>query len=49
MVSDGKETADDLLRFADVAMYAAKGRGKGRYELFDHAMHDALMSDQPRR
>ncbi len=31
--------AEDLLRFADVAMYAAKHGGKGRHELFVPAMH----------
>lgn len=30
---------DTLLRNADVAMYLAKRRGKGRYELFDGEMH----------
>lgn len=34
---------DDLLRDADVAMYMAKGRGKGRYELFDPAMHTGAL------
>ncbi|MDQ6914183.1 MAG: EAL domain-containing protein [Actinomycetota bacterium] len=36
-------TADDLLRNADVAMYAAKGRGGSGYELFEPEMHAALM------
>ncbi|MDQ6749809.1 MAG: EAL domain-containing protein [Actinomycetota bacterium] len=31
----GGETAETLLRDADMAMYAAKARGKGRYEYFD--------------
>jgi diguanylate cyclase (GGDEF)-like protein/PAS domain S-box-containing protein len=31
----GEETAETLLREADMAMYAAKDRGKGRYEYFD--------------
>ena len=31
--------ADDLLRNADVAMYMAKTRGKGRYERFAPEMH----------
>jgi diguanylate cyclase (GGDEF)-like protein/PAS domain S-box-containing protein len=33
------DTADDLLRNADVAMYAAKRRGKGRSETFESRMY----------
>jgi diguanylate cyclase (GGDEF)-like protein/PAS domain S-box-containing protein len=33
------ETADDLLRNADVAMYAAKRRGKGRSETYETRMY----------
>ena len=33
------ETADELLRNADAAMYTAKSRGKGRYEFFEAQMH----------
>ncbi|MBA3316915.1 MAG: EAL domain-containing protein, partial [Gemmatimonadales bacterium] len=33
------ETADDLLRNADVAMYAAKRRGKGRSETYESRMY----------
>jgi diguanylate cyclase (GGDEF)-like protein/PAS domain S-box-containing protein len=36
----GTVTADMLLRDADVAMYSAKARGKGRTELFVPTMHD---------
>ncbi len=36
----GSETADDILRNADVAMYSAKQRGKGRHSLFEPGMHD---------
>jgi diguanylate cyclase (GGDEF)-like protein len=32
--SDARETADDLLRNADVAMYAAKASSRGRAEVF---------------
>jgi diguanylate cyclase (GGDEF)-like protein/PAS domain S-box-containing protein len=35
----GGETADDLLRNADVAMYAAKRRGKGRSETYESRMY----------
>jgi diguanylate cyclase (GGDEF)-like protein len=34
---------DDLLRDADLAMYHAKGTGKGRIEMFDPDMHTALI------
>ena len=35
---------DHLLRDADIAMYRAKERGKGRCEFFDTAMHDRAVS-----
>jgi len=31
--------AQDILRDAEIAMYRAKGTGKARCEVFDHAMH----------
>jgi diguanylate cyclase (GGDEF)-like protein/PAS domain S-box-containing protein len=38
-IADGKDLlVEDLLRHADVAMYAAKRNGKNRYEVFDPAM-----------
>lgn len=36
----GDELVEDVLRHADVAMYAAKHNGKGRYEVFDAALAD---------
>ena len=33
--------ADQLLRYADIAMYQAKERGKNRYEFFNDSMRDA--------
>ena len=43
--NDGRETvdADSLLRDADVAMYVAKSRGKGRYEVFEQSMKQSIM------
>jgi diguanylate cyclase (GGDEF)-like protein/PAS domain S-box-containing protein len=38
----GADTADDLLRNADVAMYAAKRAGKGRSEVYRADMHTAV-------
>jgi diguanylate cyclase (GGDEF)-like protein/PAS domain S-box-containing protein len=38
------DTAGDLLRNADVAMYTAKSKGKARFELFEPAMHDAVVA-----
>jgi len=36
----GPEGAEELLRNADIAMYMAKEAGKGRYQVFEPAMHD---------
>jgi diguanylate cyclase (GGDEF)-like protein/PAS domain S-box-containing protein len=39
-VSDeGSMDADELIRNADTAMYAAKAAGRGRFEIFQPAMH----------
>lgn len=35
---------EDLLRDADTAMYRAKALGKARYEVFDTAMHDHVVT-----
>jgi diguanylate cyclase (GGDEF)-like protein len=40
---DGSAVAEDILRQADVAMYAAKHGGKGRYVLFEESMHKAAL------
>ena len=37
-------TADDLVRNADIAMYLAKSRGKGRFEVFEPSMQAAAMT-----
>ncbi|HET7230300.1 MAG TPA: EAL domain-containing protein [Longimicrobium sp.] len=36
--------AGHLLRFADVAMYRAKARGRNRRELFDPSMHESVVA-----
>jgi diguanylate cyclase (GGDEF)-like protein/PAS domain S-box-containing protein len=36
------ESAEEILRNADIALYEAKLRGKGRYVMFDHSMHDRV-------
>ena len=38
------ETPEELLRNADVAMYTAKARGKGRVALFQPEMHAAVVA-----
>jgi len=41
VISDGEyETADDLIRDADIAMYRSKSNGKGRYTIFDKEMYE---------
>jgi len=42
LTGNGDRGADELLRQADVAMYAAKRRGKRRAELFDVALEQAM-------
>ena len=39
-----EKNADALMRDADVAMYAAKSRGKGRFEVFHGEMYDSLIA-----
>ena len=45
VASQGAEVpdAEELLRNADVAMYMAKEKGKGRYQVFEPAMHDTAL------
>ncbi|MFB0982124.1 MAG: EAL domain-containing protein [Alteromonadaceae bacterium] len=38
------DSADIMLRDADTAMYHAKDKGKGRYEVFDSSMHNKVQN-----
>ena len=38
------DTADSMLRDADIAMYHAKDKGKGRFEVFDSSMHKEVQN-----
>jgi diguanylate cyclase (GGDEF)-like protein/PAS domain S-box-containing protein len=40
---DAAVDAEELLRDADVAMYMAKEKGKGRYQVFEPAMHHTAL------
>jgi diguanylate cyclase (GGDEF)-like protein/PAS domain S-box-containing protein len=40
--ADGAELPADLMQAADVAMYAAKGSGKGHYQVYEPALQSAL-------
>jgi diguanylate cyclase (GGDEF)-like protein/PAS domain S-box-containing protein len=42
--TDTDDSAQVLLRNADVAMYIAKARGKGRYEVFSPDMHAPILA-----
>ena len=43
-IGDGSvDDADELIRNADVAMYVAKGAGKGRYEVFRSSMQETVL------
>ncbi len=39
-----RETAEEMLRDADIAMYRAKWEGRNRYVVFESAMQDAVQS-----
>ena len=44
-VASPGDTADVLLRNADAAMYVAKGRGRGRWAMFEPAMHQSAVDE----
>lgn len=39
----GYQAPDDVLRDADIAMYAAKGRGKSTYELYNPGLREQIL------
>jgi diguanylate cyclase (GGDEF)-like protein len=43
-LGDHGESADELLRNADAAMYRAKSQGKGCYRVFEPSMHSAALA-----
>jgi diguanylate cyclase (GGDEF)-like protein len=44
-IESGYQTADEVLRDADAAMYQAKSLGRGRYIVFDKTMRDKLLQE----
>jgi diguanylate cyclase (GGDEF)-like protein len=42
-IAAGTSDAETLLRDADLAMYRAKSRGKGRYAVYEPSMHTAIV------
>ncbi len=42
--NSGDETAEDLIRNADMSMYTAKANGKNRIEVFEPGMHEAALA-----
>ncbi len=40
---DEQPTAEELIRNADLALYAAKRQGRDRYQVFDQSMHKAAV------
>ena len=39
----GEQTTSEIMRSADLAMYRAKGEGKGRYAVYEPSMHEGVL------
>ena len=48
-IAEAGDDAAELLRRADIAMYAAKARGKGMFGIFEPSMHVAMYAPLERR
>ena len=48
-IAEAGDDAGELLRRADIAMYAAKARGKGLFGIFEPSMHVAMYAPLERR
>ncbi|WP_441743951.1 sensor domain-containing phosphodiesterase [Flavobacterium sp. W21_SRS_FM6] len=44
-IENGYQSADEILRDADAAMYQAKSSGRGRHVIFDKTMRDKLLEE----
>ena len=42
-LDSGGQTASEIMRSADLAMYRAKGEGKGQYALYEPSMHERVL------
>ena len=42
-IDSGGQTANEIMRSADLAMYRAKSEGKGRYALYEPSMHEHVL------
>jgi diguanylate cyclase (GGDEF)-like protein/PAS domain S-box-containing protein len=42
-LGSGGQSASEIMRSADLAMYRAKGEGKGRYALYEPSMHERVL------
>jgi diguanylate cyclase (GGDEF)-like protein/PAS domain S-box-containing protein len=42
-LGSGEQSANEIMRSADLAMYRAKGEGKGRYAVYEPSMHERAL------